>query len=60
MQEEMDSLLTNETWELAQLPAQKKVLHNKYEVLHNKWVYWVKQEIDGSKRFNARLVVKGF
>ena len=53
MQEEMDSLHTNGTWELARLPARKKALHNK-------WVYRLKQESDGSKKYKARLVVKGF
>ena len=30
------------------------------KVLHNKWVYRIKNEHDGSKRYKARLVVKGF
>ena len=29
-------------------------------VLHNKWVYRLKEENDGTKRYKARLVVKGF
>ena len=49
----MDSLLRNQTWELTKLPVGKKVLHNK-------WVYRIKNEHDGSKRYKARLVVKGF
>ncbi|CAN1807780.1 Retrovirus-related Pol polyprotein from transposon TNT 1-94 [Linum perenne] len=53
MKEEMNSLNSNQTWELAELPAGKKALHNK-------WVYRVKEEHDGSKRYKARLVVKGF
>ena len=53
MQEEMDSLHKNHTWELTPLPNGKKALHNK-------WVYRIKQEHDGSKRYKARLVVKGF
>lgn len=53
MKEEMDSLLGNQTWELIELPVGKKVLHNK-------WVYKIKNEHDGSKRYKARLVVKGF
>ena len=28
--------------------------------MHNKWVYRIKNEHDGSKRYKARLVVKGF
>ena len=51
--DEMDSLLGNQTWELTKLPVGKKVLHNK-------WVYRIKNEHDGSKRYSARLAVKGF
>ena len=53
MKDEMNSLLKNKTWELTTLPEGKKALQNK-------WVYRVKTEHDGSKRFKARLVVKGF
>ncbi|RVX16420.1 Retrovirus-related Pol polyprotein from transposon TNT 1-94 [Vitis vinifera] len=53
MKDEMDSLLGNQTWELTELPIGKKALHNK-------WVYRIKNEHDGSKRYKARLVVKGF
>ena len=28
--------------------------------LHNKWVYRLKEEEGGKKRYKARLVVKGF
>ena len=28
--------------------------------MQNKWIYKIKQEVDGSKRYKARLVVKGF
>ncbi|RVX02449.1 Retrovirus-related Pol polyprotein from transposon TNT 1-94 [Vitis vinifera] len=52
-EDEMDSLLGNQTWELTELPVGKKALHNK-------WVYRIKNEHDGSKRYKARLVVKGF
>ena len=38
---------------MTKLPVGKKVLHNK-------WVYRIKNEHDGSKRYKARLVVKGF
>ncbi|RVX11466.1 Retrovirus-related Pol polyprotein from transposon TNT 1-94 [Vitis vinifera] len=53
MKDEMNSLLGNQTWELTELPIGKKALHNK-------WVYRIKNEHDGSKRYKARLIVKGF
>ena len=53
MKDEIDSLLGNQTWELTELPVGKKVLHNK-------WVYRIKNEHDGSKRYKVRLVVKEF
>ena len=53
MKDEMDSLKSNNTWVLAHLPKGKKALHNK-------WVYRIKEEQDGNKRYKARLVVKGF
>ncbi|KAJ0027225.1 hypothetical protein Pint_36370 [Pistacia integerrima] len=49
MKDEMDSLLTNQTWQLTELPQGKKTLQNK-------WVYRVKDEHDGSKRYKTRLV----
>ena len=48
-----DSLLGNQTWELTELPKGKKALHNK-------WIYKIKNEHDGSKSYKARLVVKWF
>ncbi|KAE8715229.1 hypothetical protein F3Y22_tig00110186pilonHSYRG00194 [Hibiscus syriacus] len=53
MKDEMDSFMSNQTWELAELPPGKKALHNK-------WIYRIKEEHDGRKRYKARLVVKGF
>ena len=53
MKDEMDSLLENPTWELTELPVGKKALHNK-------WVYRIKNEHDGNKRYKAKLFVKGF
>ena len=53
MKDEMNSLLENQIWELTELPVGKKVLHNK-------WVYRIKNEHDDSKHYKARLVVKGF
>ena len=43
MKNEMDSLLGNQIWELIELTVGKKVLHNK-------WVYRIKNEHDSSKR----------
>ena len=49
MTDEMDSLLKNKTLDLCKLPAGKKALQNK-------WVYRLKEEEGGKKRFKARLV----
>lgn len=53
MKDEMASLQHNKTWELAALPEGKKALLNK-------WVFRKKTEADGSTRYKARLVVKGY
>jgi hypothetical protein len=53
MKEEMDSLVNNHTWDLVQLPTGKRALQNK-------WVYKLKEEDGGEKRYKAKLVVKGF
>jgi hypothetical protein len=53
MKDEIDLLMTNQTWDLIELPVGEKALHNK-------WVYRIKGENDGSKCYKARLVVKGF
>ena len=54
MEEEMNSLLENKTWELVNLPKGRKALQNK-------WVYRIKHEGDEkNERYKARLVMKGF
>jgi len=54
MQEEMDSLHKNHTYELVKFPKGKKALKNK-------WVYRIKQEEHTPHpRYKARLVVKEF
>ncbi|XP_072067879.1 retrovirus-related Pol polyprotein from transposon TNT 1-94 [Arachis hypogaea] len=54
MQEEMKSLLENDTYELVKLPKGMRVLKNK-------WVFRIKNEEHNSKpRYKARLVVRGF
>ena len=41
MDEEMDSLLKNTTWELVSLPPRRKLVQCK-------WVFWNKVVVDGS------------
>ena len=53
MDYEMRSLEKNDTWVLTELPAGKRVLLNK-------WVFRIKTEPDGKRRFKTRLVVKGY
>ena len=48
MEEEMNSLLENKTWELVKLPKGRKAIQNK-------WVYRIKHEGDEKKgRYKAR------
>ena len=51
--EEMNSLRKNQTWSLVELPKGRKALGSK-------WVLTIKDKADGTKRYKARLVVKGF
>lgn len=51
MDEEMDSLMQNQTWDLVKLPTGKNTFHNKS-------VYRVKK--GGQKQYKERLMVKGF
>ena len=54
MEDEMNSLISNETWDLVELPEEK---HS----ISNKWVFKVKQNSDGSlDKCKARLVIRGF
>jgi hypothetical protein len=54
MQQEFDTLLSNQTWTLCPRP----IHHN---VIRNKWVFKIKRKVDGIvERFKARLVAKGF
>ena len=54
MDEEMDALYGNETWDLVPLPKGKKAIGCK-------WVYKVKHNSDGSiNRYKARLVAKDY
>ena len=51
--DDMRSLEKNDTWVLTELPAGKRALQNK-------WMFRIKTEPDGKRRFKARLVVKGY
>ena len=52
--EEMNALKKNGTWEVVDLPREKKVVGCK-------WVFTIKSKADGSvERYKARLVAKGF
>lgn len=54
MRDEMDSMRNNETWELCDLPDDRKAIGCK-------WVYKIKRSCNGSvKRYKARLVAQGF
>ena len=54
MQEEIDAIEKNKTWQLVEKPNDK-------EAIGVKWVYKVKHNSDGSiQRTKARLVVKGY
>ena len=53
MDEEMRALLQNETWEIVDLPRDKKIIGCR-------WVYTLKCKPDGSlDRYKARLVARG-
>ena len=54
MQEEIDAIEKNKTWQLVERPINK-------EIIGVKWVYRVKHNSDGSvQRNKARLVAKGY
>ena len=53
MDDEMSSLEKNNMWVLTELPIGKRALLNK-------WVFRIKVEPDGRRRFKARLLVEGY
>jgi hypothetical protein len=55
MQEEMQSLEKNGTWDAVRLPKHKKVVRCK-------WIFKRKEDLSPKElaRFKARLVAKGF
>jgi hypothetical protein len=54
MQEEYNSLLENQTWDLVPLPSGRKIFRCR-------WVYRTKSAADGQiNKYKSRLVTKGF
>jgi hypothetical protein len=54
IQKEYNSLIKNETWEVVELPPNRKTIGCK-------WVFKVKYKADGTiDRFKAHLVAKGY
>ena len=54
MNEELNALIKNNTWDLVDLPPEKSVVGCK-------WLYKIKTHADGSvERYKARLVAKGY
>ena len=54
MEEELSSICDNNTWELVDLPKDKKAIGSK-------WVFKVKYDQDGTvQRYKACLVAQGF
>ena len=51
--DEYNSLLENGTWSLVECPAGRKLITNK-------WVFKLKSMPDGSTKYKARLVARGF
>lgn len=54
IREELDALKKNGTWEITELPPNKKAVGCK-------WVFTIKYNPDGTvSRYNAKLMAKGF
>jgi hypothetical protein len=57
MKEEFEALNRNRTWDLVD---EEPILKSGKRVIGCKWVYKLKRNLDGTKRFKARLVIWGF
>ena len=57
MKEECEALDYNKTWDLVD---EDTTLTSGKKVIGCKWVYKLKRNADGSRRFKARLVIRGF
>jgi hypothetical protein len=55
--EELDALDRNRTWDLVDKDS---LLRSGKRLIGCKWVYKLKRNASGSKRFKARLVIKGY
>ena len=54
MNDEMESMKTNQVWDLVDVPSGRKAIGNK-------WVLKIKRKVDGSiERYKARLMAKGY
>ena len=54
MQEEYDSIMKNQTWDLVDRPVKRKIIGTK-------WVWKAKYKSDGSlEKYKARLVAQGY
>ncbi|KAE8710199.1 dr1-associated corepressor-like isoform X1 [Hibiscus syriacus] len=51
MKDEMDSLMSNQTWELAELPPGKKALHNK-------WIYKIKRRARWEQTLQSNIATE--
>jgi hypothetical protein len=57
MKEELEALDKNKTWDLVN---EDTILMSGKRVISCKWVYKLKRNADNSRRFKARLVIRGF
>lgn len=53
VKEDIQSLVTNETWTLVKLPKGKSLVDNK-------WIFKVKVDADKNAKYKTRIVTKGF
>jgi hypothetical protein len=57
MQQEVESLRTNKTWDLMKLAD----VPDKANIIQGRWVFTLKADADGNPvRFKARWVARGF
>jgi hypothetical protein len=57
MKQEIEALDRNKTWDLVD---EVTLLKSEKRIISCKWVYKLKRNPDGSHRFKARLVIRGF